>query len=224
MGAGGAPGSWNRYAYAANNPLKFVDPLGLAPAATFSEEITVVGQAESSTLRLPKWLFNNFLLDVEPHFDGGRDFSAPSGTSSAWKAWEGTGDCSSDPWCQIFAEVGSNATAMAYLEFGVSAIAGGYITGSMLFPGAVAGYNPIRVRHFTSPQALGQIRRSGHLRPGRGTPIGVHVEGAPFQGVRRGGWNPSSQAQQHYRLIGNDTREKLNNADSDRHQIRINGG
>ncbi len=41
---GGNPGSsqsWNRYAYVLNSPINFIDPLGLMPAGTFEDQITV---------------------------------------------------------------------------------------------------------------------------------------------------------------------------------------
>ncbi|MEK8018106.1 MAG: hypothetical protein VSS75_014625 [Candidatus Parabeggiatoa sp.] len=37
-----------------------------------------------------------------------------------------------------------------------------------------------RVRHHTSPEGLKGIKRDGAINPGRGIPIGVHVEVVPF--------------------------------------------
>lgn len=38
----------------------------------------------------------------------------------------------------------------------------------------------VRVRHHTTPKGLKGIKQDGAINPGRGNPIGVHVEVAPF--------------------------------------------
>ncbi|MEL7061883.1 MAG: RHS repeat-associated core domain-containing protein, partial [Acidobacteriota bacterium] len=58
----GTPQSWNRYAYTLNNPMRFVDPLGLSPVATIDGgEITVCGNCGQGGWTPPNWLIDNFL-------------------------------------------------------------------------------------------------------------------------------------------------------------------
>jgi len=160
------PQSWNRYSYVLNNPLSFIDPLGLTECTAQSEEslscydtITVTAH-KPFTITIPTWLVTNFFVDVTPHVDGDRfDFSDRD--FSAWEAYNSSGDCSSDFWCQVFAEVGSNSLAVTYAEFGLVSVTGGFLGGML------------RVRLFSNRRFLAEARMNPFiyltiLRSGRG--------------------------------------------------------
>ena len=179
VGYVGGASSFNRYAYCNNNPMTYQDPDGNFSWHNF---ISGIGNDISSGFNDLMHINVGYTYGADgyqPYFNGGgfsyggNSDTLPSGPSSTEVAGAGIGIIAFA--AGMPEDLPIAAGALLYESFGDTAI-----TAAAAEETAQVGDDIVRVRHYTTTQGLTGIKADNAIIAGRGNPIGVHVEVAPF--------------------------------------------
>ncbi|MEL7061885.1 MAG: RHS repeat-associated core domain-containing protein, partial [Acidobacteriota bacterium] len=192
----GTPQSWNRYAYTLNNPMRFVDPWGLTeevplPLIGFDGgSIDVCGNCGQGGWTPPNWLIDNFLWDASAMgaMESARFADNASRSYPAWEAWNTTGGCTSDFWCQVFEQATSSVAAVAAMEYLVAELVLGSLGGKAL-PVRLTTVRPLQVTlNLPAGKKLGKMLGRFRAAGGQGGPAEFleHVTSLVSRATQRG--------------------------------------